>query len=81
MSNNKYNGFPKCRKDTCFANENGRCVVLTDTKFNGDCPFYKERWAKKLEDMRCQNRTILRKEKLRYEQMIEKIKRELNRSG
>lgn len=34
----------KCRNSNqnCFANKDGRCTALADTKFkNGICPFYK----------------------------------------
>ena len=33
---------PTCKEKTCFANEKGTCICLTDSNF-GDrkCPFYK----------------------------------------
>ena len=29
------------KKDDCFAFSAGYCMILTDTLFNGPCPFYK----------------------------------------
>lgn len=36
--------YPVCLQGraNCFAFEELRCKVLKDTKFNYDCPFYKE---------------------------------------
>lgn len=34
--------FPSCRNNRCFANDYGKCVILTDNDFNGrSCPFFK----------------------------------------
>ena len=37
---------PKCEKkeyQNCFANDNGRCLCLSDNNFRGEgCPFYKK---------------------------------------
>lgn len=31
------------KKTDCFAYHDGKCVALSDTKFNRPCPFYKTR--------------------------------------
>ncbi len=47
---------PPCDKTTCFAYADGRCRVLTDTRFKRDCPFFKDGEAKKVEDALCRKR-------------------------
>lgn len=74
MSKDNKGSFPKCRRDTCFANDRGRCTALEDTHFNGECPFYKERWEKRIEDLRCKARNIVKKEKQEYEMKMYGIK-------
>lgn len=32
----------KCSREKCFGNMNGICVVLTDTKGQDTCRFYRE---------------------------------------
>ena len=43
--------FPMCSQHRfdCFACERGRCIALGDTKFKGNCPFYKPAKAAKVE--------------------------------
>ena len=45
-------GEPNCsqKKEDCTSYRNGKCVILTDTEFKRDCPFYKERKRKDVED-------------------------------
>lgn len=33
--------FRRCRREDCFANKDGKCLALSDTRFNGKCPFYR----------------------------------------
>ena len=34
--------FPICNREDCFANLDGKCVLLLDNDFgNRECPFYK----------------------------------------
>ena len=41
-------GEPMCsqRRTDCKSFSNGRCMILTDTKFDRDCPFYKRKERK-----------------------------------
>lgn len=41
-------GEPNCsqKREDCTSYRNGKCVILTDTEFKRDCPFYKERKRK-----------------------------------
>lgn len=32
----------KCKREKCFGNMNGRCLVLTDTSGQRTCRFYRE---------------------------------------
>lgn len=45
-------GEPYCsqKRTDCKCFSNGRCMILTDTKFDRDCPFYKRKEQKHDED-------------------------------
>lgn len=45
-------GEPNCsqKREDCTSYRNGKCVILTDTEFKRDCPFYKERKRKDVKD-------------------------------
>lgn len=48
--------LPCCKDSNCFAYWDGKCSALTQTKFSGKCPFFKDREEKALEDIRCKER-------------------------
>lgn len=35
------NKFPTCDKADCAGCQDGHCIVLTNNKFDKECPFYK----------------------------------------
>jgi hypothetical protein len=44
--------LPKCKKQECEYNINGRCRILRDTDFKGkECPFFKEKEDEKNESI------------------------------
>lgn len=55
---------PKCENShpDCFAFLFGKCICLSDTSFEGDCPFYKDRrkWDGYPEWLRMYGERVLR---------------------
>ena len=41
-----YGTNPACEYESCNGNKKGRCTILTDTKFDRPCPFYKRKKAR-----------------------------------
>ena len=56
MNDNLNVALPCCSNSKCFAYWDGKCRALTKTYFNGDCPFFKDKEEKALEDIRCKER-------------------------
>lgn len=47
---------PSCDKKNCFAYQDGRCIALASNRFKRECPFFKDKKEKEIEDIRCEAR-------------------------
>ena len=45
-----------CANSSCFGYLNGRCAVLTDNRFERDCPFFKTSEQKRQQEEMCKER-------------------------
>ena len=62
----------KCSHETCFANIRNKCLILTDTRFELTCPFFKtqrqlnaEQEASKERLIRLYGKTVLTSEDIK----------------
>ena len=39
--------YPECKKKSCFANVEGKCIILLRTYDDKKCPFYKKKGGEK----------------------------------
>lgn len=53
---------PRCNSSKCFAYLDGKCSALISSNFKGGCPFFKDKEAKAVEDLRCKD-TVSRRQK------------------